>query len=250
MRLEQTELDSLINIFNDYITTKTSQTLSTLLGEPVEHRLKIMHDGTGTIGKMSIPTDEIKMCSVRLNGHGDLHIELIYTIKRKHALTIASKLLEKELTEIDEMGTSALQEVANILTGSFFNALSENTGFKVDLSIPSFKEGMLEDLVMVPTQEVVSPKDNAIITDSLLWGVESQTKIHMFIIQHPDQARRLISPKVQNSPENQYADTVNSNSIGSANSSIDDLLAGFDSEVTPSESSSEIDALLNETSET
>ena len=174
MNLESTEIEKLIDTFNDYITTKTSQTLSTLLGEPVEHSLKIVHNGQSGMEKISIPSDEIEMCSVRLNGNGDIHIELLYTIKPKHAIKIASKLLDKEVTEIDEMGTSALQEVANILTGSFFNALSENTGLKIDLSIPSFKEGMLEDLVMEPTNEVVSPSSNAIITDSLLWGTESE----------------------------------------------------------------------------
>lgn len=249
MSLEKAELEKLINTFNEYITTKTSQTLSTLLGEPVEHSLKVVHDGIGNIGKMLIPNDEIKMCSVRLNGNGDIHIELLYTIKHKHAIKIASKLLDKEVTEIDEMGTSALQEVANILTGSFFNALSENTGFKIDLSIPSFKEGMLNELVMEPTQEIVSPSDNAIITDSLLWGTDSETKIHMFIIQHPEQARRLISTKAQQAPGNDYAGSSNANLIGGENSSIDDLLAGFDSKVQPSESSSEIDALLNEAGE-
>lgn len=245
MSLEPSELKQVIDTFNTYITTKTSQTLSVLLGEPVEHSMKIVHGGKGNMGKISIPTDEITMCSVRLNGQGDIHIELLYTIKTKHAIKIASKLLEKEVNEIDEMGTSALQEVANILTGSFFNALSENTGFKINLSVPTFKEGTLEDLVMEPTKEIVNPIDNAIITDSLLCGTESETKIHMFIIQHPEQARRLISPEAQKSPESGNYGSSNSNYTGSENSAIDDLLAGFDSEVKPSESNSEIDTLLN-----
>jgi len=193
MSLEITEIKKLTETFTDYISTKTSQTLSTLLGEPIEHRLNILHDGIGSMGKISIPSDEFKMYSVRLNGKGDTHIELLYTIKRKHAIKITSKLMGKEVVEIDEMGTSVLQEVANILTGSFFNALSANTGFKIDLSTPLFKEGLLEDLVMEPTKEIANPTDHAIITDSLLCGTESRTKIHMFIIQHPEQARRLIS---------------------------------------------------------
>ena len=155
MNLQQSEFDELIGTFNDYIATKTSQTLSTLLGEPVEHNLKIIHNGIGAMGQIPIPSDQIQMCSVRLQGNGDIHIELLYTIKRNHAIKIASKLLEMEVKEIDEMGTSALQEVANILTGSFFNALSANTGFKIDLSIPTFKEGMLEDLASERNQSSV-----------------------------------------------------------------------------------------------
>jgi chemotaxis protein CheC len=234
MSLEHSEFDKLICAFNDCITTKTSQALSTLLGEPIKHSLRIVHNGIGSIGKIPIPSDHIKMCSVRLQGNGDVHIELLYTIKRKHAITITSKLLEREVTEIDEMETSVLQEVANILTGSFLNSLSASTGFKIDLSIPSFKEGMLDDLIMEPTKEV-NPTDIAIITDSLLCGTESDTKIHMFIIQHPEHARRLICSVVPNSPGIDA-----SNFIGCENSEIDDLLVDFNSEVNQSESNSEI----------
>lgn len=245
MSLQATELDSLIDTFNNYITTRTSKALSTLLEEPIEHSLKIIHNGVGNLGKIPIPSDDIKMCSVRLNGKGDIHIELLYTIKRKHAIKIASKLLQMDVTEIDEMGTSALQEVANIMTGSFFNALTESTGFKIDLSIPSFKEGIFEDLVLEPIKQIVKPTDDAIITDSLLCGTESKTKIHMFIIQHPEQAKKLISPNSQNYLKSGNDNASNPNLTGGENSAIDDLLAGFDSQVTTSESNSEIDALLN-----
>jgi len=104
---------------------------------------------------------------------------------------------------------------------------------------------MLEDLVMEPTKEIVNPTDDAIITDSLLWGTKSETKIHMFIIQHPKDARRLVCSNAQNSSQSDP-----SKLIGCTNSAIDDLLAGFDSEVKPSESNSEIDQLLNGTGET
>ena len=106
---------------------------------------------------------------------------------------------------------------------------------------------MLDDLVLEPVKQIVNPTDDAIITDSLLCGAESKTKIHMFIIQHPEHAKRLISPNSQNYLESGNDDASNSNLTGGENSAIDDLLAGFDSEVTTSESNSEIDALLNVT---
>ena len=90
------------------------------------------------------------MCGVRLNGKGDTHIEICFTIKLKHAKKIAAKLLcEEDVYEIDEMGTSAIQEVANILTGSFFNAMASGTGFRVDLSTPDFAQGELAPIIRV-----------------------------------------------------------------------------------------------------
>ena len=243
MSLQHTEIQKLTETFNEYITEKTSQALSTLLGEPIDHKLTILCDGEGNSCDLSIPTDEIKMCAVRLNGKGDIHIELLYTTKINHAVKIASKLLGSEVKEIDEMGSSALQEVANIMTGSFFNALSENTGFKVDLSTPIFGEGELKDLVIAPAMDVVSPTSHAIITDSLLWGKETGTEIHMFIIQHPEHARKLISQTGENFKKSSYDDSANTNLIGGENSEIDFLL----NDLTSTGELSEIDALLKGT---
>ena len=162
MLLLNTEIQKLTGAFNDFITKKTCNALSTLLSEPIEHKLTILEPDVNSDENSCLSSNEIKMCSVRLNGKGDLHIELLYTTKLQHGIKIASKLLGTEVHEIDEMGTSALQEVANILTGSFFNALSENTGFRVDLSTPTFKEGELQDLLLEPICDIANPTKDAI----------------------------------------------------------------------------------------
>ncbi|QLH06861.1 chemotaxis protein CheC [Nitrosopumilus ureiphilus] len=245
MNLQETEIQKLTGTFNDFITEKTCNALSTLLGEPIRHKLTMLENDVYSTETVCLPSDEIKMCSVRLNGKGDLHIELLYTTKLAHAVKIASKLLGTEVYEIDEMGTSALQEVANILTGSFFNALSENTGFRVDLSTPSFKEGELQDLLLEPACDVITPSNDAVITDSLLCGKNTGIEIHMLIIQHPEHARKLISPEAGNSKKIRYEDSSNTNLLGGENFAIDDLLANFDSKAKPSEENSEIECLLN-----
>lgn len=246
MSLQETEIQKLTGTFNNFITEKTSNALSSLLSEPIEHKLTMLENGSAT-GSNCLPSDEIKMCSVRLNGKGDVHIELLYTTKLSHGIKIASKLLGTDINEIDELGTSALQEVANILTGSFFNALSENTGFRVDLSTPVFKEGEIQNLLTEPICDIANPTKNAVITDALLSGRNTGIEIHMIIIQHLDHARKLLSPKT-NTGESEYRASSNDNLLGGGNSAIDDLLANFDSEVTPIEEISEIDALLNDVS--
>jgi len=247
MLLQETEIQKLTDAFNDFITKKTCNALSTLLSEPIEHKLTMLEHDVNSVENSCLPSNEIKMCSVRLNGKGDLHIELLYTTKLHHGVKIASKLLGTEVHEIDEMGTSALQEVANILTGSFFNALSENTGFRVDLSTPTFKEGELQDLLLEPVCDIANPTKDAIITDVFLYGKNTGIEIHMLIIQHSEHARKLISHE-KNPKGIEYENSSNDNLLGRENSAIDALLADFDSEVTPSERSSEIDSLLNSVS--
>jgi len=234
----------LTGAFDDFITKKTCNALSTLLDEPIEHKLTMLENSVNFAKNNCLPSNEIKMCSVRLNCKGDLHIELLYATKLLHGMKIASKLLGTEVHEIDEMGTSALQEVANILTGSFFNALSENTGFRVDLSTPVFKKGALQDLLLEPVCDIVSPTKDAIITDVRLCGKNTGIEIHMLIIQHPEHARKLISREEENSKGIEYEHSSNSNLLGNENSAIDALLSDFNSEVIPSKGNSEIDSLL------
>ncbi len=247
MSLQDTEIKKLTGAFDEYITQKTCSALSTLLSEPIKHKLTMLENDVNSVENSCSSPNEIKMCSVRLNGKGDLHIELLYTTKLDHGIKIASKLLGTEVHEIDEMGTSALQEVANILTGSFFNALSGNTGFRVDLSTPTFKEGELHDLLLDPVCDITNPTKDAIITDVLLYGENTGIEIHMLIIQHPEHARKLIARK-ENPEGTEYEDSSNTNLLGGGNSEIDDLLSNFDSEVIPSEGNSEIDSLLSEVS--
>lgn len=248
MFLQDAEVKKLTGSLDDYITKKTCSALSSLLNEPIEHKVTMLENGEKSNENNCIPSNEIKMCSIRLNGKGDIHIELLYTTKLEHGIKIASKLLGSEVHEIDEMGTSALQEVANILTGSFFNALSENTGFRIDLSTPIFKEGELQDLLSEPVCDIVSPTKDAIITDVNLCGKNSGIEIHMIIIQHPEHARKLISREEENSKGIEYKHSSNEDLREDENSAIDALLSDFDSEATPSEGNSEIDSLLNETS--
>jgi chemotaxis protein CheC len=157
------------------------------------------------------------MCGVRINGKGDTHIEICYTIKLKHAKKIAAKLLdEKNISEIDEMGTSAIQEVANIMTGSFFNAIAHGTGFRVELSTPDFNKGELEPLVNTSVKDLSLPVDSTVIADVQLCGKNSGIKIHMIIMQDPDNAKKLLDfnnkskKTINNISENLFSQDSNS----------------------------------------
>lgn len=227
--LNSEETQTLQGIFEQYITSKTSVALSKLLGEQVDHRIDIFNNGISSIKEIKLASDEIKMCAVRLNGKGDTHIEILYTIKHKHAKKIAAKLLcQSELCEIDAMGESAIQEVANIMTGSFFNALSRGTGFRVDLSTPNFTKDELYSLVDTSAKDVSNPTDCAVIANVELVGSSSGAKLHMIIMQNTIDAKKLLeshSDMDDNAPDSEIVeDNSQSYSIGGQNSELDALL--------------------------
>lgn len=234
------EVQNLVKVFDQYIASKTSVALSTLLSESIIHTVKILDSDISDIKDIKLAPDEIKMCAVRLNGKGDTHIEILYTIKQKHAKKIAAKLLcQNEVCEIDEMGASAIQEVANIMTGSFFNALSHGTGFRVDLSTPNYSNDELHALIGTSVKDIASPIEHAVITDVELVGKSSGTKLHMIIMQNALDARKLLA-----NHSDQIKETRSS--FGEQNSELDALLEGTDLQSYPvGGQNSELDALLD-----
>lgn len=224
--LSSEESRRLTSIFDQYITSKTSVALSTLLSEPIEHQIQIFC--IANINNIRLDPDEIKMCAVRLNGKGDTHIEILYTIQQKYAKKMAAKLLcVNDICEIDEMGASAIQEVANIMTGSFFNALSNGTGFRVDLSTPNFTNDEFHSLIGTSVRDVVNPVEYAVIADVELIGKSSGTKLHMIIMQNPNDARKLLLNHSARSDGNGSADSQVQDAkyeIGGSNSELDALL--------------------------
>ena len=224
--LSSEESRRLTSIFDQYITSKTSVALSTLLSEPVEHQIQIFC--IANINNIRLDPDEIKMCAVRLNGKGDTYIEILYTIQQKYAKKIAAKLLcVNDICEIDEMGASAIQEVANIMTGSFFNALSNGTGFRVDLSTPNFTNDEFHSLIGTSVRDVVNPVEYAVIADVELIGKSSGTKLHMIIMQNPNDARKLLLNHSDRSEGNNGVDSQIQDAkyeIGGSNSELDALL--------------------------
>ena len=90
VNLDQNEVEKLQKTFDEYITSKTCDALSTLFSEPIRHKINTVEQGVSKFQNIKFPSDEIKMCGVRLNGKGDTHIEICFTIKLKHAKKIAS----------------------------------------------------------------------------------------------------------------------------------------------------------------
>jgi chemotaxis protein CheC len=224
--LKPYEIEIFTKIINEYIALQTSSSLSTLLSEPITYNVMILDKRFFNPKNIKLSSEEIQMCGVRLRGKGDIHIEICYAIKIKYAKQIAAKLLcLDEIQEIDEMGTSVIQEVANILTGSFFNAVAIGTGFRVDLSTPDYSQSDLESLVKKSAQDVIKASDSAIIADAELIGEKSGIRIHMIIVQNSNDARKILNQNgKKNSSEFSSLNNTESYVTGGKNSELDDLI--------------------------
>ena len=234
LNLKPKEIETFSKIINEYIASQTSSSLSTLLSEPINYKVMILDKRFFNPKNIKLSLDEFQMCGVRLGGKGDIDIEICYAIKMKDAKKIIAKLLgKKEIEEIDELGTSAIQEVANILTGSFFNAMSIGTGFRVDLSTPNYLLSDLESMVNDSTNEVVKQTESAIIADAELVGEKSGIRIHMIIVQNSGDARKILNQNGRKNPSD-FSSLLDKESFitGGKNSELDDLLKELQEEKT------------------
>ncbi len=193
--LNKIELDVLEGVLDSYITQKTSVALSTLLGESITHIVKQTHVEISKIGNMDEVVKEIVACSVFLHGGGDVRLGILYTIPEQSAKEIAAKLMcIDKIDSLDDLSKSAISEVGNIMSGSFFNALADHTGLKVELSTPDFAMTSLAALLEPHASEFVCPTSD-MVTEVEFTGKDSGLLLHMLIIQDYDNARKLLNPK-------------------------------------------------------
>lgn len=96
---------------------------------------------------------------VRLTLHEDIAGSIIHIVSLPFAAKLIKQFFSKDVNsvaEIDEVSMSVVQEMTNITTGSFVNALSSMTGLFMDISTPIFCTDLKEEaLADVPDKMIV-----------------------------------------------------------------------------------------------
>lgn len=87
---------------------------------------------------------------------GDIQGMMLYVLQRGFATNMINTVFGKgvqELTALDEMDLSFVQEIGNILAGSYVNAISSLTGLTIDISVPNISIDMAGAILAVPAVE-------------------------------------------------------------------------------------------------
>ena len=195
LKINDNDLQKLRNIIDSYVGTKTASSLSMIINEPVNHRIRrIIEVDLNDLDSVIPVFDIIPMCSVCMKGQGDVNVMLLFFMPSSMARKFAAKLLGvKNMTKLSSLGRSSLSEVGNMLTGSFFNALSAGTGFQIDLSIPGFAVNTFKALLESPTLEMGTITNSVVIADAELHAIDSGIKVNMLILFNPPEVRKLLT---------------------------------------------------------
>ncbi|HBA68263.1 MAG TPA: CheY-P-specific phosphatase CheC [Lachnospiraceae bacterium] len=99
--------------------------------------------------------EEQIMAGIYLGVEGDITGSIMFLLEKKSARHLVGKLMgmTTEGDDFSEMEISALQEVGNIITGSYLNSLSMMTNLKVYPTIPSLAIDMAGAILSVPAIE-------------------------------------------------------------------------------------------------
>lgn len=125
---------------------------------------------------------------------GDLAGSMFFILSIESANRFIQKLIgdtsfDFNLPPFAEIGISAMQELGNILSGSYLSALSDFTGLKIKPTVPSLSVDMVGAIVSFGLIEVSHYSDEVIVINTEIHEAEKEgsTSIngHFFLLPDP-----------------------------------------------------------------
>lgn len=106
---------------------------------------------TEAIEKMGNPEDVVAAIFVEMSG--EIHGIMLFILSQDFSDDILFRMLGKaraEFLELEEIDSSVLTEIGNIVISSYVTALSSLTNVEVELSVPQFTVNMLGGILSGP----------------------------------------------------------------------------------------------------
>lgn len=135
----------------------------------------------------------------RFDGEVTGTVYFILTIEEAEYLV--RKMTNEQVTKImvdgktDSMAVSVLQEIANILNGSYLSAMADFTNLRMTTSIPYLSIDMAAATIVTGLVELSRSSDYAIMIDTQIKGNEesNSAKGHFLLLPDPESIPKLFS---------------------------------------------------------
>lgn len=119
---------------------------------------------------------------------GDAPGKILYLFNQDNALNLVNlatqrNLSDTELFQADEQST--LQEISNIMTGAYLNAISRLTGLNMLSSVPAYACDMAGAIINSVLSEVGMIGDYALIIETQFSMTHQKFSGHFFLIPDP-----------------------------------------------------------------
>lgn len=116
---------------------------------------------------------------------GDITGMMLYILQHSFASKLTSTLFGSEienLTNMNEMETSFISEVGNIMAASYVNAISQLTGMMIDISVPNMTVDMVGAILSVPAVEFAQVGNKVLFIDDGFVIGDGEIKSNMILV--------------------------------------------------------------------
>ncbi len=131
--------------------------------------------------------EENIVAGIYFNVHGDIQGNIMFLLDLASSKLLTGMLMgnSSDKEELDEMDRSALQEVGNILSGSYISSLATLTNFNIQLSVPSLAVDMAGAVMSVPAIQFSHISDKVLFIETELKEGDDLVEARFFLI--PDE---------------------------------------------------------------
>ncbi|MEK4228755.1 chemotaxis protein CheC [Solibacillus sp. FSL H8-0538] len=138
---------------------------------------------------------ETIVVGIFLRIEGDVEGSMFFVLPIKQANLFIQRLIRDESfdfnhPQVSELGLSAMQEMGNILSGSYLSALSDFTGLKIYPTVPGLSVDMFGAIISIGLIELSQVSDNVIVINTSIFdediGDEETVRGHFFLLPDPD----------------------------------------------------------------
>lgn len=173
--------------------------LSRLINAKIDMKVpKVNLLGFSELAKAMGKEEEV-MVGILLLLEGDIDGMMMFLLDVDSARALVGSLMGKEPDEaskgninFDEMEFSALQEIGNIITGSYLSALSDMTRLTIVASVPSLQIDMAEAILSIPAIEFSKIGDKVLLIQTQ-FDDDSQISGYFVLVPELDSYDKILS---------------------------------------------------------
>jgi chemotaxis protein CheC len=130
--------------------------------------------------------EETQVCGIFFKIEGDINGSIMFLLEMESAFNLIDLLMPREEHLMDEFTYSALQEIGNILSGSYIASLSGLTNLNMHISVPSLCIDMAGAILSVPAIQFGQIGDKILIIENQFIEPDENEAVRGFFFLIPD----------------------------------------------------------------
>ena len=168
--------------------------LSVLLGTAIDMSVpRVQLLGYESTAELLGGADNI-VIGLRVDITGDLEGMMLHVVEKRFAQRIINTFYAKEIdniTNLDEMDSSVLNEMANITSGAYANSIASLTSLFVNIGTPHQVPGKVSEIMKLPLAEFVKAGEQLLVVDEVFTIDDEDISSNMILALESDSLERL-----------------------------------------------------------